>query len=57
VLDRSSSFLFSWEVILMAKSKLRAIHICQAVENPMCQRARHCENDFAISIKSAQEPR
>jgi hypothetical protein len=34
----------------MAKSKLRAIRIRQAVENPMCQHARHCENDFAISI-------
>jgi hypothetical protein len=34
----------------MAKSELRAIHTCQAVENPMCQHAGHCENDFASSI-------
>jgi hypothetical protein len=37
-------------LILMAKSAIRAIHVWQAVENLLCQRAGHREHDFAISI-------
>jgi hypothetical protein len=40
----------------MAKSELRAIHVWQAVENLVCQRAGRRENDFAISIKSDDDP-
>jgi hypothetical protein len=34
----------------MAKSEIRAIHVWQADENLVCQRADRRENDFAISI-------
>jgi hypothetical protein len=36
----------------MAKSEIRAIHVWQADENLVCQRAGRRENAFAISIKS-----
>jgi hypothetical protein len=44
------------KVILLAKSEIHAIHVWHAVENPTYQPAGHRENDFAISIKSAEEP-
>jgi hypothetical protein len=34
----------------MAKSEIRAMHVWQAVENLVCQRAGRREHDFAISI-------
>jgi len=34
----------------MAKSEIHAMHVWQAVENLVCQRAGRRENDFAISI-------
>jgi hypothetical protein len=41
----------SWPLlILMAKSEIPAIHVWQADENLVCQRAGRRENDFAISI-------
>jgi hypothetical protein len=40
----------------MAKSEIRAIHIWQADENLVCQRAGYREHDFAISIKNDEEP-
>jgi hypothetical protein len=42
--------------ILMAKSQISVVHVWQVLENPVCQRAGPRENDFASSIKSAQEP-
>jgi hypothetical protein len=44
-------------VIRMTKSEIRAIHAWQANENLVCQRAGRRENDFAISIKSAEDPK
>jgi hypothetical protein len=41
----------------MMKSEIRAIHAWQANENLVCQRAGRRENDFAISIKSAEDPK
>jgi hypothetical protein len=52
----SGHTLGSLKVILMAKSEIRAIHIWQAVENLVCQGTGHHENDFASSIKSADDP-
>jgi hypothetical protein len=43
-------------VILLAKSEISMIHVRQALENMLCQRASTREDDFASSIKSAQEP-
>jgi hypothetical protein len=40
----------------MAKSQIRVVHVWQVLENSVCQRAEPRENDFAISIKSGQEP-
>jgi hypothetical protein len=40
----------------MAKSEIHQPHVWQAVENRECQCTVRRENDFAISIKSAQEP-
>jgi hypothetical protein len=40
----------------MAMSEIRAIHIWQAVENLLCERAGRRENDFAIRIKSTDDP-
>jgi hypothetical protein len=37
-------------VILLAKSQIRMIHVWQAVENLVYQRASGRENDFASSI-------
>jgi hypothetical protein len=36
--------------ILLAKSEIHAMHVWQAVENPVCLRAGPCDNDFASSI-------
>jgi hypothetical protein len=43
-------------VILLVKSETGMIHVRQALESSVCQRTGPHENDFAISIKSAQEP-
>ena len=43
-------------LILLAKSERRTIQGPHALVYSVCQLARHCENDFAISIKSGQEP-
>jgi hypothetical protein len=37
-------------LILLAKSEIHAMHVWQAVENPVCLRAGPCDNDFASSI-------
>jgi hypothetical protein len=42
--------LNSPKVILLAKSEIRAIHVWQAVENLVGQRAGRREHDFASSI-------
>jgi hypothetical protein len=47
----SSSFL-----ILMAKSKTQTVQGKNALANSVCQAMASRQNDFAISIKSAQEP-
>jgi hypothetical protein len=43
-------------MILMAKSEIRTIHVWWAVENLVFQHTGGRENDFAISIKYGQEP-
>ncbi|SRR6266511_2823624 len=41
----------SWPVlILLAKSEISMIHVRQALENMLCQRASTREDDFASSI-------
>jgi hypothetical protein len=40
----------------MAKSEIHAMHVWQAVENPVCRCAGRHKNDLAISIKSDEEP-
>jgi hypothetical protein len=40
----------------MAKSEIPAIHVWQADENLVCQRAGRREKDFASSIKNDEEP-
>jgi hypothetical protein len=40
----------------MAKSETHAIHVWQAVENLVCQRAGRRENDFAISTNNDDDP-
>jgi hypothetical protein len=40
----------------MAKSEIHAIYVWHAVENLVCQHAGRRENDFAISIKSDEDP-
>jgi hypothetical protein len=47
---------YSPKVILLAKSGIRAIHVWWTVENLVFQHTGGRKNDFASSIKSAQEP-
>ena len=40
----------------MAKSEIRTIYVRYEPKNPGCQRANSHETDFAISIKSDEDP-
>jgi hypothetical protein len=41
----------------MAKSQIRVVQVWQVLENPVCQRVRPHENDFAIRITFGERVR
>jgi hypothetical protein len=43
-------------MILMAKSEIRPTHVWEAGENRVCRGTGLRKNDFAISIKNADDP-
>jgi hypothetical protein len=57
LLCRLSPEIGSPNLILMAKSGIRAIDFQYKPENRVCQRAHSCETDFAISIKPDEDPK